>query len=356
MPLTRHGNVPTPNHEVGKVVASKNFEMSKLELSVRKKLEAAGLILHKGRSAIQCKFDPARGNWPILTPDLLIKGAKVAIEVDVAYTHKDVDKDRFRNKLLADVGWTTVRLRMGGLEALGEYDVVTESDTPTVAAIAALVEAVGDAVAGRAGQTRYVAKAARPIREPGAKSRLGAVAAHKYVENGHYVSWTLNSGEVLRLVAMDSGHYLAEQHGHQAPWFIKRLALDRVPRKQWRERLLDILTPMSDDDFQGLSPYPWGHQLFIGNHASVVNVYDKFHVGCTRWAATANIEGADSATPTAFMIGDEVAAELHPEAQDAGWIINNFRVANGFRGQYQKFELVRSARQRRGHWAAAVEG
>ena len=354
MSPTRHGNVPTPKYEVGKVVESRNFEMSKLELTVREKLEAAGLALHKGRSAIQCEFDPARGNWPIITPDLLIKGAKVAIEVDVAYTHTSVEKDIFRNKLLAGVGWTTVRLRLGGLGPLGEHDVTTESSTPTVAVVAALVEAVGDAVAGRAGRVRHVPKAVRPAREPAPKSRLGAVAAHQYVENGHYVSWTLNSGEVLRLVAMDTGHYLAAQHGHDAPWFIKRLSLDGIPRKQWRGHLLELLSSMGDSEFRGVSPYPWGDELFVGEHASAVNVFGKFQIGCTSWAATANIKVADSATTTAFMIGSEIAAELHPEAQDAGWTIGNFSVASGYRGGYQRFELVRSAK-RRGHWATTID-
>jgi hypothetical protein len=339
---------------VGKVVQSRNFEMSKLELTVRQKLEAAGLVLHKGRSAVQCDFDPARGNWPIITPDLLLKGAKVAIEVDTAFTHTNVENDRFRNKLLADVGWTTVRLRLGGLGPLGEHDVTTESDTPTVAVVAALVEAVGDAVAGRAGQVRHVPKAIRPAREPAPKSRLGAVAAHQYVENGHYVSWTLNSGEVLRLVAMDSGHYLAAQHGHDAPWFVKRLSLDGIPRKQWRGQLLELLGSMDDSEFHGVSRYPWGDELFVGVHASAVNVYGKFQIGCTSWDATANIEGADSATATAFMVGSEIAAELHPEAQDAGWTIGSFSAVSGYRGEFQRFELVRTSR-RRGHWATSVD-
>jgi very-short-patch-repair endonuclease len=150
-------------YEIGSVVMSQNHVTSKLEDSIRQKLIDAGLKLHKGRSAIQCGHEPVFDNYPVLTPDILITSSKVAVEIDSDYTHStEVDKDRIRNHLLAEVGWTVVRLRLGGLEPVGPYDVVSQSSGATKAGIDALVKAVGDAVAGRPGVIRSVKKICNP--------------------------------------------------------------------------------------------------------------------------------------------------------------------------------------------------
>jgi hypothetical protein len=73
---------------------------------------------------------------------------------------------------LAAAGWRVVRLRLGGLQAVGESDVVSDSGTLTLAAVPALVEAICDAVAGRPGTVRTVTR--KPT-APRRTSRLGAI-------------------------------------------------------------------------------------------------------------------------------------------------------------------------------------
>jgi hypothetical protein len=84
-------------------------------------------------------------------------------------THSDrLEQDRVRNPLLSAAGWRVVRLRLGGLEAIGDGYVVSDVGGVTVAATAVLVEAIADAVAGRPGVIRTVKrKLATPRKSPG---------------------------------------------------------------------------------------------------------------------------------------------------------------------------------------------
>ena len=126
--------VRSARYEIGAVVMSKNPSTSKMEEEVRQKLLDAGLKLHKGRSAIQCGYEASRDNHPVLSPDILIKSAKVAVEIDSDFTHaNELVKDQLRNQLLSEVGWTVVRLRLGGLSEVGPHDVLSESAGPTKA-------------------------------------------------------------------------------------------------------------------------------------------------------------------------------------------------------------------------------
>ncbi|MFF1385725.1 DUF559 domain-containing protein [Arthrobacter sp. NPDC058288] len=306
---------------------------------MRDKLVAAGFAVHKGRSAIQCGHEPRRNNFPILTPDILISKSKVCVEVDPAYTHASKEEDdRTRNQLLAAAGWQVVRLRMGGLRAVGEHDVLAESESITNEAIEALASAVSDAVAGRPGVIRRIGKKApATVRQ---KSRLGAIAEHKYYENAFYVSWQLNSGRVQRMVAMDKGHYLAIAEGWDPPQFICHLGLDELPRIQWRTALQEILAQMSDTDFVPRSRFPWGDELFIGEQASTVRVHPKFYLGASAWELTANIVGANVFSGTAICADRDVQAELHPEAVQRGWRIAAVGQCKGKYGDYQEIQLL----------------
>jgi hypothetical protein len=81
----------------------------------------------------------------------------VCLEVDPENTHSGRKaQDRSRDELLAAAGWRVVRLRLGGLQAVGECGVVSDSGTP--AAVPVLVEAICDAVAGRPGTVRTVTR------------------------------------------------------------------------------------------------------------------------------------------------------------------------------------------------------
>ncbi|HST72807.1 MAG TPA: hypothetical protein VLK55_10195, partial [Kocuria rosea] len=78
-------------------------------------------------------------------------------EVDPLYTHgRRVLHDVVRNALFTQVGWTVIRLRLGGQPPLGGYDVVTSGESITEEVITALVAAVTDAVAGQPAQVRRV--------------------------------------------------------------------------------------------------------------------------------------------------------------------------------------------------------
>jgi hypothetical protein len=336
-------------YELGAVVMSNNPTTSILEEDVRTKLKATGLKLHKGRSAVQCGFEPVLGNHPVLSPDILIKSAKVAVEVDSEYTHGDeLAKDILRNQLLNDVGWTVVRLRLGGLQAIGEHDVVCESSGATQAAIVALVQAVEDAVAGRAGTIRNVQKSPTPtvVRRSG----LGPLGAHKYYDNAFYISWLDEVGMVEKMVAMDGGNYLATAVDQGTPHFKCWLGLAGTPRPKWRKPLIDLLSARKD--FDSVSRFPWGDDLFVGPQADKVNVYSKFNAGGAWWDATSNLDGVDAITETQFTASGEVIAELHQEAVDAGWRLTDLLLATGFRGPYQRFTLVRDG-ARGGLWASA---
>ncbi|MGO4785178.1 DUF559 domain-containing protein [Cryobacterium sp. W22_MBD10_FK3] len=319
---------------------SKNPSTSKMEEGVRQKLLDAGLKLHKGRSAIQCGYEASRDNHPVLSPDILIKSAKVAVEIDSDFTHADeFIKDQLRNQLLGEVGWTVVRLRLGGLSEVGPHDVLSESTGPTKASIAALIEAIGDAVAGRPGTVRRLTKAVRPksTKEP---SRLGSISPHKYTENAFYVSWIGDGNTIERLVAMDGGNYLAVAEGWGAPRFICWLGLAGVPRTQWRTPLIELLTVK--DDLGSVSRFPWGDELFTGEQASNIRIFDKFNAGGADWDATSNLVGVDATDGVAFTAQGKALAQLHDGAVDAGWRLEDLVITAGMYGPYQRFRLVRN--------------
>lgn len=330
----------TPKHPIGTVIQSRNLTTSQTEQRVRDKLVAAGFTVHKGRSAIQCGHEPQRNNFPILTPDILISKTKVCVEVDPAHTHAGKEKDdNTRNQLLAGAGWQVVRLRLGGLGSIGKHDVLAESESVTNEAIEALASAVSDVVEGRPGIIRRIRKKSPTVVRQ--KSRLGALAEHKYYENGYYVSWQLDSGRVERMVAMDHGRYLASAEGWEAPRFICPLSLDELPRRQWRTALQDILGEMSDTDFVPKSRFPWGDELFIGEQASTIRVHPKFHLGTSTWQFTANIAGVDTFTETAICADRDIQTELHPEAVERGWQIAAVGQRTGKHGAYQEIQLLR---------------
>lgn len=327
-------------YPAGTVIQSRNLSTSKTEQQVRDKLIAAGFVVPKGRSAIQCGHEPQRDNFPVLTPDILISRTKVCIEVDPAYTHAGKEaNDQLRNDLLGGVGWQVVRLRLGGLGAIGEHDVLAQSETVTKEVMEALVLAVTDAVAGRAGTIRKVKK--KESTTPRKQSRLGAIAEHKYYENAFYISWRLSSGAVLRMVAMDLGRYLGISERSEAPRYICMLGLDKLPRQQWRSTVQLVLESMADSDFTPVSTFPWGDELFIGDQARGVRVSPKFHLGARFWDLAANIEGADSYTESAVCAGRKVLIELHPKAVECGWRIGAVQWRTGRNGTYQEIQLLR---------------
>lgn len=336
-----------PRFEIGAVVPEGNPRASLIEGKVRAGLEKAGFSLHPAGSAIQCDQDSVAGNFPVLTPDVVLDGPKVVVEVDSEFTHGlEWEKDESRNRLLKAQGWTVVRLRLGGLSAIGAYDVTTDAAEPTAASVSAVVDAVRDAAAGSEPQLRHVAKVKRaPSTKP--KSKLGAIAPHSYVENAFYAAWSSE-----RLVLMDGGNYLAVPEGHGAPQFLRWTGLAQRPRKVWRDALTEILGSMTK--FKPVSLFPWGDDIIVGDQADQVHIYRKFNLGGTSWDATANLQGSAAFTGTEFLDEDgAVLAKLHDGAIDSGWRIAEVTNSTGYRGPYQRVRLERSD-ERGGLWRATA--
>ncbi|MGH1522844.1 DUF559 domain-containing protein [Leifsonia sp. L25] len=303
-----------------------------MELQVRQKLVEAGFKVHKGRSAIQCEYDPVGKNYPVLTPDILLSGTKVCIEVDTDRTHPNADNDRRRDALLAAVGWTVVRLRLGALEPLGPYDVASESSSPTAAAIAALIESLHDAVAVRPGTVRGVTK--KVVTRKTAPSPLGAIAAHKYWDAAYYCSY-----DGHRMVIMAEGRYLGGHGEHSDVDYICDLALHGIPRAKWRAAIEPVLAEMTS--FQPISRFPWGDDLWVGKYAPITFVKNKFNPGGEAWVMTTNATGTDLFDDDGLLAGEERLLALHPGAREFGWRVADVTLMTGYAGPYQKVLLVR---------------
>jgi hypothetical protein len=333
------GTQPGPSHPIGSLLP-RNAETSKLEEQVRARLIAAGVQLHDEQLGIQCGFDEARNMYPILTPDYLIPDSKVCIEIDPENTHVDrVDQDRGRNALLAAAGWRVVRLRLGGLEAIGDGDVVTDRSGATLAAVAALVEAIEDAVAGRPGVVRTVKE--KPI-EPRKKSRLGAIRENQYTYGVHDVRWTLDDGDVLNLAVVDNGRYLGRVMKSEFPRYVRPLDLRDVPKDGWRKALEPLFEGMEESEYEPVSTFPWGDSLFIGPQAGTIWMKNKFSPFGPGEVFTTNLEGLHEYNATAIQGADaSVLVELHAGAIAIGWGIESVSLESGRRGEYQRVVLLR---------------
>lgn len=330
---------PEPSHPIGTLLPG-NAESSKLEEQVRAKLTAAGIQLHEARLGIQCGFDEARNKYPVLTPDFLIPDAKVCIEIDPENTHSGrEDQDRSRNALLTAAGWRTVRLRLGGLEAIGDWDVV--SDSATMAAVAALADAIGDAVAGRPGAVRTVkGKPAAPRK----KSRLGAIQEDECKFGVHNVRWSLDSGEVLDLAIVDNGRYLGRVLRTEFPRYVRPLDLGSIPKDGWGKALEPLFEGMEASEFEPVSTFPWGDPLFIGPQAGTIRIKDKFSPFGQREVLTTNLEGIHEYNEAAIQGADlAVVVGLHAEAIALGWVIESVSLESARHGDYQRVVLARKS-------------
>lgn len=330
---------PAPEHPLGTLLPGSSLT-SKLEEMARAKLTAAGVNLVGERLGIQCGFDESRNKYPVLTPDMIVADSRVCIEIDSDRDHADrVDQDRRRNELLADAGWRVVRLRLGGLEAIGEWDVISDSGTLTVAAVPALVDAIADAVAGRPGVVRTVAR--KPA-APKKQSRLGAIREDEYKYGVHNMKWKLASGQGLHLAVVGDGRYLGRVEKSEFPRFIRPLELAGTPKEDWRKALEPLLEGLDASQLEVVSRFPWGDSMFIGPLAGAIYLGDKFSPFGPGWSGTANLEGAAEYDAAIIQGADGgVLLELHAEAMALGWEIHAVVPRTGRHGDYHEIELVR---------------
>jgi hypothetical protein len=275
-----------------------------------------------------------------LDPDFVIPNTKVCIEIDPENTHSDrVDQDRRRNELLAEAGWRVVRLRLGGLGAIGQWDVVSDSGGLTVAAVPALVDAIADAVAGRPGRVRTVK---RKSAAPRKSSRLGAIREDEYQFGVHNVGWKLND-EVLELAIVD-GRYLGRRRKSEFPRFIRHLDLQGKPKDQWRPFLEPLFEAMEASDFEPASTFQWGDSLFVGLQAGKIHLHEKFNPFGAGERLTTNLDGVVEYDEAIIQSADgSVLAELHAEAISMGWQISEMQALTGKYGDYLEVILIRKS-------------
>ena len=128
-PVTKTFNKKTARP--GELFADGSMATSKTEKRVRKAIEDAGYRLYPPSVRV---YTPADGNGVRhkYTPDILLKKPKMIVEVDPHFWHGDPDKiahDIDRNRMYARLGYTIVRVRIAGTQALSPNDVViTTSD------------------------------------------------------------------------------------------------------------------------------------------------------------------------------------------------------------------------------------
>jgi len=83
-------------------------------------------------------FEDAKWKKKDLGPevDILLQSARIGIEIDGAYWHAGhVERDREKNKILEELGYTLVRLRGKGLPLIGQHDVVFDESQSAAKAI-----------------------------------------------------------------------------------------------------------------------------------------------------------------------------------------------------------------------------
>lgn len=338
-PRARPGIKP-PAHPHGSLVLSRNSSTSVMERKAVQMLTAAGVDLIVERMAIQAGHDIIWDIHPLLTPDAIVVGTTVCVEIDPAWTHtSEMESDRKRNELLAAVGWTVVRLRLGGLKPVGEYDVVVDTDRIAPEGIAALIDAIADAVAGRPGAVRRViVPKPKTVRKT---SRLGAITADPYFPDGTFrLSWKPGSGERIQLMAMEFGKGLYTGES-RPPEFIMQLDLDHTDRKDWRPILEAMFDQLVEADFDTVSRFPWGDDLLTGPPAAVNFLNSKFNVGLPHYDWTSNFPNVDEFDPSHLMFEGQVVGELHPGAVAAGWVLDAVELCTGWNGGYQRLALVR---------------
>lgn len=112
----------------GDLFADGSLATSKLEKGIRATIEEAGYRLYPPSTRVYTHKDN-EGENHLYTPDIMFKRQKMVIEVDPKFWHGDphrVAHDIDRNRAYAKLGYTIVRVRIGGAEALSPNDVVLD--------------------------------------------------------------------------------------------------------------------------------------------------------------------------------------------------------------------------------------
>lgn len=348
---------------IGDVRPARNLQTSAIEQRVRQAVAEAGYPVQGRRMSVLCRHPQRDGDLLALTPDIVLADHKIAIEVDPlgpaghGYSHADAEpKDRVRNQLLEEAGWTVIRLRLGGTAGchLGERDVVVESSGLTAAARSALLDAIADAIAQRPAQVRVINKGKTPAKAR-RRSHVVNIGDYRYADDGHIFTWypSLDSDEKRTLRLALNGRFLYTHapgwHGTNDNRLIAEVGLNQHPRTDWR-KLLEVILADTDPATRGTTKWPWGgDRLFLyepGSNAGqeVVERSAEFeNIDKASFYFTTNISTlARWDIDRVSADDDEPIATLHPGALQLGYRITAVEVRNGYRGAYQRIDVSRN--------------
>lgn len=359
-PPTFIGPAPT-GAVLGGVTEALNPVTSVVEERVRKLLREAGYQVPKQKMAVWCNHPDRPGRLLPLTPDIVLIGKRLAIEVHPCgqltshhgFTHRGKeDEDRLRNRLLEEVGWTVVRLRLGASEGMniGDRDVVCESASLTVEAAQSLLAAVGDAAALREPLLRFVQKEATSTAPAVRRSSVIRIGDFRYGDQAHIFSWLpdLSSDHKIHLRLAFDGRFL---YTHATPpRFLAEVGLNDIPRTEWKPRLQELLATLPDAKGVGQAKYPWGETLLTAGpaHPEALALIEQCERKCDIDRAdhhfTANFDRLATATEVSLL--DRTGApvvDLHRAAAALGYRFVQLEHLLGYRGAYQRITITRRA-------------
>lgn len=350
-PLPSAGLLP------GDVQQSRNTVTSALEEKVRDAVRAAGYKVPEGKMAVLCHHPNPDFNVLGITPDIVLVKHKIAIEVDPlsdtsrypTHTGKE-EEDRTRNNLMEAVGWTVIRLRLGGSKGthIGNRDVVAESSGFTQAAQVALLEAIEDKITNRRAKVRIVKKSKSPAK-PQRRSAVVNIGPNRYSDDGHHFKWfptpEATTPDRMRLCA--NGRYLYRSSLEDKTGFVTEVGLHEVPRDQWRDRLTTFLEGF-DPTGAGGTKWPWGDNLLIGSGShpgSKIIINDceyRASIDKVTFYFTTNCDDIANSDATTIRANDQTPiVSLAPDAIAIGYRIVAVELLRGYLGAYQRIIITR---------------
>lgn len=352
---------PRTGAVLGGVPEARNRVTSVVEEKARDLMRQAGHRVPKQKMAVWCRHPGKPGRLLPITPDIVLIGKRIAIEIDPCgvvtghhgSTHRGKEaEDQLRNELLADVGWTVLRLRLGAEEgmSIGGRDVVCEPSTMTANVVEAFSEALDDAINGRPPQVRFVPKkaSASPRKPPTRRSSVFRLGEYRYGDQAQIFSWMPNpdTAEKVHLRLALNGKYLYTHA--KPPAFLAEVGLNEVPRKEWKARIEAFLPTLPTLEPEVKPKYPWGDVMLVGadgdvDAVAVVQQCDwKCDIDRDVHTFTAHCDRLAVATDEALLDDDGVpVVVLHPAARALGYRFALLERLRGHRGDYQRLTLTR---------------
>lgn len=318
-------------------------------------LRGAGFDI-RDRVGVLCHHPEVGKTFLTLTPDIVMPDLRLVVEVDpcgdsdhshaCSHAGKE-DTDRLRNDLLAVVGWTVIRLRLGATvgQHIGDRDVVVESSGFTKAAQAALLEAIGDFTSLRPPTVRVVAKGKSPARAQ-RRSHVVNIGLDRYTDDTFWFTWypSLDSPEKVLLRLAANGRYLYNKG------YVAEIGLHDVDQSAWKARLTGYLANRTPDDLVGTTKWPWGDLLLItddpddGIVRAIIDASDHEKQTIDRVTFYFSTRGHHIGhwTPASLVRADgSPLAFIHPDAVDAGYRFAAVTSRDGYRGPFQEVFITR---------------